>query len=87
MDRIALIDDLARRESDAVVRTLAMMAYNPAIGRVLERNGVSKFQDLMAEVVLKLATISTRPAFDVFHAESCECIRQALKTHKGEKLS
>jgi len=35
VDRIKLIDDLAHREPDAIVRTLAMMAYNPAIGRVL----------------------------------------------------
>ena len=34
-----------------MIRTLAMMSNNPAIGRVLEKGGVDRFSDLMVETI------------------------------------
>ena len=64
MDRFRLVEDLAREEPEAIIRTLAMMAYNPAIARVLERNGVRKFESLMVEIVPGLFGITTQAEFD-----------------------
>ena len=36
MKQGAFVQLLTGREAEAIIRTLAMMAYNPAIGRVLE---------------------------------------------------
>lgn len=51
MDKLELVTLLSGREPEAITRTLAMMAYNPAIGRVLEKGGVAKFVDLMVETM------------------------------------
>src|SRR5262245_24144593 len=48
MDQAGLTQYLVGCEPEAIVRTLAMMAYNPAIGRVLEVGSVVRFADLMA---------------------------------------
>ena len=51
--------------SEAIVRTLAMMAYIPAIGRVLSKGGVMQFEDLMWETVPRLYDVQTsRDDFD-----------------------
>jgi hypothetical protein len=42
------------REPQAITRTLAMMAYNPAIGRVVESGGLDRFSHLMDETIHKL---------------------------------
>jgi hypothetical protein len=54
MDQAGLTRYLVGREPEAIIRTLAMMAYNPAIGRVLEGGSVLKFADLMADEVPKI---------------------------------
>jgi hypothetical protein len=87
VDRIKLVEDLTREEPEAVIRTLAMMAYNPAIARVLERNGVRKFESLMVEVVPRLSGIATQTEFDIFHAEICERIILTFRTNKDVGLS
>jgi hypothetical protein len=43
MDQAGLTQYLVGREPEAVIRTFAMMAYNPAIGRVLEGGSVVRF--------------------------------------------
>ena len=43
MDTEGLVQLLTGREPEAILRTLAMMAYNPAIGRVLERAASDSF--------------------------------------------
>src|SRR5712691_5600062 len=58
--RAALITQLLRQEPEAITRTIAMMAYNPSIGRVLQRGGVDQFADLMLETVPKLFGLVTR---------------------------
>src|ERR1035437_8448407 len=64
-----------------------MMAYNPAIARVLERNGVRKFESFMMETVPGLSRVATQAEFDVLHSEACERIVGILKTSKSERLS
>lgn len=44
-----------------------MMAYNPAIGRVLEKGGVDRFADLMVETVPK------------FYGRACSRAEPALR--------
>jgi len=39
----------------------------------------------MVEAVPRLGAISTRAAFDLFHEETCEVIRQALKRIKARR--
>jgi hypothetical protein len=65
-----------------------MMAYNPAIGRVLEKDGVVKFANLMSDMVPRLYQSQTsRTAFDEWHAEACQRIRDTFKTARGKTLS
>jgi hypothetical protein len=68
------------REPDAITRTLAMMAYNLAIGRVLEPGAVDRFSDLMVEAIPKLYGRTTREVFDKWHGEVCERIIDSFKT-------
>jgi len=88
MDKAALAHVLVGREPEAILRTLAMMAYNPSIGRVLEERGVDKFVELMNTMVPKLYGAQTaRQDFDKWHADSCDCILSTFKTARGEALS
>ena len=68
MEKAQLLTSLMQHESEAANRTIAMMAYNPAIGRVLERGGVGRFADLMTETVPKFYGYPTREGFDAIHA-------------------
>jgi len=63
------------------------MAYNPAIGRVLEKGGVDRFADLMVETVPKFYGLVTRERFETIHGETCELILSSFKTNRGERLS
>lgn len=78
---------LSGKEPEAVVRTLAMMAYNPSIGRVFEKGGVETFADLMVETLPKLYGHVTRERFDAIHASTCDSILSSLKTNRGETPS
>jgi len=64
-----------------------MMACNPAIARVLERNGVGKFESLIVEVMPGLSKIATQTEFDSFRAEICEKIILTFRTNKDVGLS
>src|ERR1700674_1941664 len=64
-----------------------MMAYNPAIGRVLEGGGVLRFADLMADEIPKIYSALIQGSFDDWHANLCARILAEFKTAKGEKLS
>jgi len=76
------------REPEAIARTLAMMAYNPAIGRVLSKGGVKQFQDLVWEIVPKLYHVqASREQFDKLHAETCHQIIATFRTNRQESLS
>jgi hypothetical protein len=87
MDQAGLTQLLVGREPEAIVRTLAMMAYNPAIGRVLAEGGVVRFSDLMVGQIPKLYPAVNGNAFEAWHADVCSEIIGSFKTAKGEKLS
>lgn len=87
MDKTRLLNLLIGQEREAIIRTLAMMAYNPAIGRVLEKGGVGRFADLMVETVPKFYRHITREHFERVHAETCDLILSSFKTARNESLS
>ena len=87
MDKAGLVQLLVGREPEAILRTLAMMAYNPAIGRVLAEGGVSRFADLINERIPKLYGSVTRDTFMAFHDETCGRILVDFKTARGQTLS
>lgn len=85
MDQAALLNLLIGREPEAITRTLAMMAYNPSIGRVLEEGGVDRFSDLMMETIPHLYGEVTRERFDSLHAATCAAIIGSFKTAKKKQ--
>lgn len=87
MDQAGLLNLLMGREPEAITRTLAMMAYNPAIGRVLEKGGVIRFTDLMVNTIPRLYGEVGRARFDALHAETCNQIIESFKTNRGKTLS
>ncbi len=87
MDKLELVGLLSGKEPEAITRTMAMMAYNPSIGRVLESGGVGKFADLVVEMMPKFYGLVTREHFDTIHAQTCERILASFKTNNGENLS
>lgn len=88
VDKAGLVQLLVGREPEAILRTLAMMAYNPAIGRVLEEGGVVRFADLMNEMVPQLyGAQSSRQDFDNWHGGTCRRLLETLKTARGQTLS
>jgi hypothetical protein len=87
MDKVELVRLLSGREPEAITRTLAMMAYIPAIGRALGEGGVGKFVDLMVETVPKFYGYVTREHFDTIHAQACERILSSFKTNRNQNLS
>jgi len=64
-----------------------MMAYNPAIGRVLQKGGVDEFADLMVDTIPKFYGLVTRSRFDSVHAETCQRIIDLFKTSRGGRLT
>lgn len=87
MDQAGLTQYLVGREPEAVIRTFAMMAYNPAIGRVLEGGSVVRFADLMAAEIPKIYSALIEGSFDDWHSRMCARILADFKTAKGEKIS
>ncbi len=87
MEKSELVGLIANQEPEAIIRTLAMMAYNPAIGRVLKRGSVDGFVDLMVQTVPKFYGLVTCDRFDAIHAETCEEILSSFKTSRNGVLS
>jgi len=84
---MTIIPKLRQSEREAIIEGLAMMTYNPSIGRVLEKGGVDKFRDLMIEKTRRLEEIKSEAEFDDFHDSIVETIKKEFKTTKGESLS
>lgn len=81
------IAQLVAAESAVVTQVMAFMSYNPSIGRVLEKGGVSKFQKLMTAAVAKLPTAQSQQDFDALH-RGCVCdILATFKTSRGSQPS
>lgn len=87
MDKTELTGLLTGKEPEAIIRTLAMMAYIPAIGRAFEKGGVDRFADLMVETIPKFYGLVSRERFDAIHAATCELILSSFKTNRGGTLS
>jgi hypothetical protein len=87
MEKSELVQLISGKEPEAVTRTMAMMAYNPAIGRVLESGGVGKFADIVVEMLPKFYGLVTREHFETIHTQTCERILASFKTNKGKDLS
>src|SRR5437868_3354576 len=87
MDRQGLVQLLVGRESEAIQRTLALMAFNPAIGRVLERSSVLRFADLAVESIPRLYGEVTRQSFDEWHTGVCRRLVDEFRTASGETLA
>lgn len=87
MDQAGLATLLVGREPEAIIRTLAMMAYNPAIGRVLEEGGVVRFADLMVASIPSTYGALVGSTFDAWHAEMCARILNDFRTSRGQKLA
>jgi len=83
-----LIDDLKDQEPNAVTRVMAMMSYNPSIGRALEKDGVQKFQSMAVRKAAQLSQISSREQFEKFHDKWIkEFIRTIQKNNQEEQSS
>jgi len=87
MDKSHFLNLLATKEPEAIIRTLSMMAFNPAIGRVLEEGSVDGFADLMVETVPKFYGFVTREHFELVHSEACNRILSSFKTARAEDPS
>jgi hypothetical protein len=86
MDKSQFFNLLVTKEAEAIIRTLAMITFNPAIGRVLQQDSVDRFADLMVETVPKFYGFVTREHFDSVHSETCNRIL-SFKTAAGEDPS
>lgn len=87
MNKFELLMFITGKEPEAIIRSLAMMAYNPAIGRVLRKGSVDEFSELMVRTVPKFYGLASRERFNAIHAETCEQMLGVLKTNRGEILS
>ena len=61
------VKTLLKKEEQAIVETIAFMAYNPSIGRVMQKDGVVLFQAMAARNVKRLSNINSASGFDRFH--------------------
>lgn len=70
----AKIKFLKEREKLAIIEGLAMMTYNPSIGRVFEGGGIGKFSEIIVERSKRLKEISSHRAFNDFHESTVKAI-------------
>lgn len=81
------IEKLKKEEKQSIIEVMAFMSYNPSIGRVLEKGGVRKFQEMAIQKVGKLKEINTKKDFDAFHKEWIEEFIKKIKTNNALKCS
>lgn len=86
-DLAKILNTVIGKEPEAIIRTLAMMAYNPAIGRVLEKDGVWKFADLMIKLVPGLYGQGTQHEFETWHERACDEMIGSFRTARDQTLS
>lgn len=79
---------LRKIEPDAILYSMAMMAYNPSIGRVLKKGGVNQFVKISKEMISKLENVHLQSEFEMWHAEFIEKVKDTLgTTSRGETIS
>jgi hypothetical protein len=81
------VDYLEKIENQAVFCTLAMMSYNPSIGRVLEKGGVNEFINIATEQFSTINNIQTRQDFDSWHEQFAVKVQDQIKTALGNVSS
>lgn len=79
---------LKKNEQIAIVESLAMMAYNPSIGRVLKAGGVTKFKKIVVRNIKGLKKIKNQRQFDSFLDKFVkEVIKRIKITSVGNRIS
>ena len=79
---------LGKLEKKATFCTMAMMAYNPSIGRVLKKGGVDQFINLAWQMAQNLDSIQNRHEFDAWHDKFAQRLRDEIDiTSKGKRVS
>ncbi len=81
------IEELLRSEGDSVTSVMGFMSYNPSIGRVLERGGVKKFQNMVLEMVLEFPRIDSTRIFDETHYSYIQKVISEYRTNNGSLVS
>lgn len=81
----AIIEKLKRQEKNIIVEVMAFMAYNPSIGRVLEKGGVKDFQAITLKKIEKIKDVKSVNDFDVFHKIWVSEIQKKIKTNSKGK--
>ncbi len=66
---------------------MAFMSYNPSIGRVLEKGGVKKFQNMVISKVAILTNIKKTEDFDTFHKQWASEFMNNIKINSGDICS
>lgn len=84
---MSIILELKQQENQAILEGLAMMTYNPSIGRVLEKGGVNKFIKIIVENSRQLESINNQDEFDAFHSKLINVIKSEIKTNRDENIS
>jgi len=82
-----LIEQLLVDERSATRKVMAFMSYNPSIGRVLQKGGLSRFQEMVLSEVPKLQRIRDREDFDNFHNEWINNFMRNIRRNNGQKCS
>lgn len=81
------VEQLVASEAAVVTEVMAFMSYNPSIGRVLEKGGVVKFQDMMTDVVEKLPKVQSQKDFDALHRECVSNLLANFRTSRDSQPS
>jgi len=82
-----LVPELKRKEKQSIIEVMAFMSYNPSIGRVLEKGGVKKFQNMVISKVVRLTNIKKTEDFDSFHKQWISEFINTTKTNSEEICS
>ena len=82
-----LVSELKKKEKQSIIEVMAFMSYNPSIGRVLEKGGVKKFQNMVISKVTVLTNIKNTEDFDTFHKQWMSEFMNNIKTNSGDICS
>ncbi|MFQ6133396.1 MAG: hypothetical protein ACE5R4_15245 [Armatimonadota bacterium] len=78
-----ITQELMRLEPKAMVYTVAMMAFNPSIGRALPKGSVGKFVEVAETYAKSLVSITTQRQFDNWHNRFVRKLVEELRRLKG----
>jgi hypothetical protein len=88
LKREEIIQILKEIEKPAIVYSMAMINYNPSIGRVLRRGGRDQFVEIAWEMVQGIEEVHTKAEFDNWHNMFVENVRHKIgTTSHGKPIS